>query len=251
MFCGANILKEMEISMDYYELWPSGPLYKGDSVQTDTLCLASFFRAPKGALCADLGTGCGILPLLLLTEREDLRFDAAEIRAEAAETARENIRKNGFDSRCRVFCGDMRSAPLEKGRYDTVICNPPYFPPSGSGKGERKTMRHESMSLPELCGFASSLLKNGGRFTLCYRPERLPELILALESSGLVPKRLRFVQHSAKHAPSLILCESLRNAGPGLTVEAPLLLRDENGAESREYLKLCHWEQSGKQEKTT
>ncbi len=225
-----------------HELWPSGPLYGGESIQTDALCLAHFARVPKGGLCADLGSGCGILPLLLLWERRDLRMNAVELRPAAAETAGKNMERNGLSERCSVYTGDMREALPERGRYDLVISNPPYFPADPArGEGERKTMRQESMSLPELCALAASLLKNGGRFTLCYSAARFAELTLALEGAGLRVKRLRCVQHSARHAPSLILCESRKNAGAGLIWEPPLLLHEESGEESGEYKALCHW----------
>ncbi len=232
-----------DTNMEMMELWPSGPTYKGESVQTDALSLSHFVVAGRNALCADLGTGCGILPLLLLTDRSDLRFDAVELRTDAAEAARENMERNGLASRCSVYAGDMREIPLARGRYDLVITNPPYFPPSDrEGDAVRRTMRQESMSLPELCGLAASLLKNGGRFTLCYPASRFPALLTALRGAGLEPKRLRCVQHSARHAPSLILCESRKNGGEGLDWEPPLLLRDENGRESEEYKALCHWQ---------
>ena len=230
-------------TMEFTELWPSGVFYKGESIQTDALCLAAFARAPKRGLCADLGTGCGILPLLMLWERGDLRFHAVELRSSAAETAKENMERNGYGEYCTVFTGDARDAPWERGRYDLVISNPPYFPADGRfADDERKTMRQESMSLSELCTLASSLLKNGGRFSLCYPAARFAELAAASEGAGLRLKRLRCVQHSARHAPSLILCESRKNAGAGLQWEPPLLLHGEDGAETEEYKAVCHWE---------
>ena len=229
--------------MEFTELWPSGVFYQGESIQTDALCLAAFARVPKGGLCADLGTGCGILPLLMLWERDDLRFHAVELRESAALTAKENMERNGFAERCTIFTGDAREAPLKRGRYDLVISNPPYFPADGRcAHGERKTMRQESMSLSELCTLAASLLKNGGRFTLCYPAARFAELTVALEAAKLRLKRLRCVQHSARHAPSLLLCESRKNAGAGLDWEPPLLLRNEDGQETEEYKAVCHWE---------
>ena len=229
--------------MEFTKLWPSGVFYKGESIQTDALCLAAFAHAPKGGLCADLGTGCGILPLLLLWERDDLRFHAVEVRSAAAEIAKENMERNGFAGRCTVYTGDAREAPWERGRYDSVVSNPPYFPADARfADSERKTMRQESMSLSALCALAASLLKNGGRFTLCYPASRFAELAVALEATGLRLKRLRCVQHSARHAPSLLLCESRKNAGAGLLWEPPLLLHGEDGQETAEYKAVCHWE---------
>lgn len=231
------------LPMEFYELWPHGPFYQGESIQTDALCLAHFVRAPRGAVCADLGAGCGILPLLLLWERRDLRFTAAELRSSAAEAARANLERNGLGECCTVLTGDMRELPLERGRFDLVVSNPPYFPAGDTrGDEERRTMRQESMNLAELCALAASLLKNGGRFTLCYPASRFAELTVALEAAKLRVKRLRCVQHSARHAPSLILCESRKNAGAGLDWEPPLLIRGEDGQETEEYKAVCHWE---------
>lgn len=233
--------------MERIELWPSGPIYTGESVQTDALSLSHFVRAGKNALCIDLGTGCGILPLLLCRERSDLHFDAVELREDAASLAKANLELNGFIDRCEVFAGDMRTAPLKRGRYDLVLSNPPYFPPSKrAGDEERRQMRQESMSIAELCSFAAGLLKNGGRFTLCYPAARTAELFSALEQAKLTPKRVRCVQHSARHAPSLLLCESRKNGGAGLEWEPPLLLRNEDGTENEEYSALCHRQRNEK-----
>lgn len=214
-------------------------------MQLDALALADFARPPRKGNAVDLGCGCGILMLLLCAAAPELRCDGVELREEALDRAADNLRANGLEERCSLIAGDLRSAALPGGFYDLAVANPPYFAP---GRGavspdtDRALMRQESAVLPELCAAAASALKRGGRLCAVYAPARLPELLYAMSGAGLEPKRLRCVQHDARHAPSLILAEGRKGGRPGLTWEPPLLLRSEDGRESAESLRITHWE---------
>lgn len=231
--------------MTPHELWPGGPVYEGESVQTDALSLCSFARPPRTGRGIDLGCGCGILMLLLCREYPGISMDGAELREKAALAAEANIQRNGLRERCRVFKGDFRTAPPDKNTYDFVVTNPPYFVPgagASSPDGERERSRRESADLTALCTTAAGLLKGGGRFFVVYTASRLPELLAAMEGAGLTPKRLRCVQHDVRHAPSLILCEGRKGGRSGVKWEPALLLRNEDGSESAESLRMTHWE---------
>lgn len=228
------------------ELWPGGPLYEGEGVQTDALALADFAGAARAVQAADLGCGSGILMLLMAEKHPSLRLDGVEIRAGAAARAEENLRRNGLTERCRVFTADLRAAPLEKNTYDLVISNPPYFAP-GSGAvspdADRAAMRQESATAAELCTAAAVCLRHGGRFCAVYRPERLYELMAAMAGAGLMPKRLRCVQPKAALAPALVLLEGRKGGRQGLKIEPPLILNDESGRPSAAWQAITHWKE--------
>ena len=192
--------------------WDSGVFPLGG----DALALGAFSTVKPGWRVCDLGTGSGALLLLLAGRAERLDLIGVEIDALSAQTARENLAANGLPG--AILTGDLRSAPLPPGSFDLVISNPPYFP-VGSGKSGGLARSEECCSLEELCAAAGRLTKNGGRFSLCHRPERLADVICALRAHGLEPKRMRLVTHSPEHSPSLLLLEAIKQGRPGLTIE--------------------------------
>ena len=109
----------------------------------------------------------------------------------AAQTTRENLIQNGLEG--TIVQGDLRRAPFPAGEFDLVVSNPPYFP-VGSGTSGGTARSEEQCSLTELCAAASRLTRNGGRFALCHRPERLVDLFVALRAAGLEPKRIQLLQ---------------------------------------------------------
>ncbi len=182
---------------------------------SDTLALGRFATVrPNWRLC-DLGTGSGALLLLLADRETSLTLTGVELDPLAARAARENLEQNGLDG--RVLCCDLRHAPLPAGQFDLVISNPPYFP-VGSGTSGGSARAEETCTLDELCMAAGRLVKNGGRFALCHRPERLTDLLCALRKHGLEPKRLQLLAHAPAHAPSTLLVEAVRQGKPGLDV---------------------------------
>ena len=213
----------------------------GCTFGADALLLAAFSRPPawgtvrdRERIC-DLGTGSGILPLPWHTvprHPDAPPIDAVELDAQAAALAARSRSENGLTGRIQVIQADWsRLAPLlEAGRYDRVTCNPPYFA-AGTGRKshspERLLARHESPTgLRDLCESAARLLKNGGRFCLCHRPERLADVLSVLRQARLEPKRLGFAHHTPGSAPFLFLCEARKNGRPGLDVLPPLFSAD-------------------------
>lgn len=183
----------------------------------DVLALGAFSTVKPGWRVCDLGTGSGVLLLLLARRAENLSLTGIDIDPLSARTARENLLANGLPG--EILTGDLRQAPLPAGGFDLVVSNPPYFS-VGSGKSGGPARSEEFCSLEELCAAAGRLVKNGGRFTLCHRPERLTDVLCALRAHNLEPKRLKLSTHSPDHPPSLLLVEAVKQGKPGLSIEA-------------------------------
>lgn len=182
----------------------------------DALALGAFSTVKPGWRVCDLGTGSGVLLLLLARRAENLSLTGIDIDPLSARTARENLLANGLPG--EILTGDLRRAPLPAGGFDLVVSNPPYFP-VGSGKSGGPARSEEFCSLEELCAAARRLVKNGGRFSLCHRPERLTDVLCALRAHDLEPKRLKLVSHGPDRPPSLLLVEAVKQGKPGLTIE--------------------------------
>ena len=205
-------MKKTEQLGPYILTWEDGVFPLG----ADALALGNFAGVRPGWRVCDLGTGSGVLLLLLARRAERLSLTGVELDPLSAQTARENLASNGLAG--DILTGDLRTAPLPAGGFDLVVANPPYFP-VGSGKSGGPARSEESCTLEELCAAAGRLTKNGGRFALCHRPERLTDVLCALRAHGLEPKRLKLTAHGPDHPPSLLLVEAVRQGRPGLSIE--------------------------------
>lgn len=218
---------ENKINADLVLKEPEGGIRFG----TDALLLADFARGGiKQGKCVDLGTGSGVLPLLLLASGCNADFLGLELQAEYAAVAAENAKKNGFESRFTVINGnaaDYKSL-FECGRADYVITNPPYMRLDCGFNNESKALdiaRREVSGGAELfCQAAAWCLKSGGSFFAVYRPDRLVNLLCAMRSNGIEPKRLRAVIPSVGKKPSLILVEGKKDGREGLIYENDLII---------------------------
>ncbi len=238
-----------ENQTEVLRLWQGGPLLRQAEharLTTDAVLLADFARVYAGECGADLGCASGVLMLLLLWREESLHMTGFELLQDAAELAAENLRMNSLNTRAEVLPGDMRNTVRlrRSGEYDFVIANPPYFPLGGGvsapDSGRAVAREERSCSFPELCCVAARLCRSGGRCFFSYRPERLREMMDTMAEFRLETKRLRFVHHSPGHAASLVLVEGRRDGNPGLTVQPPLILFSEEGAETEEYRRIYH-----------
>lgn len=211
---------------------------------TDALLLSAF-ALPKlrRGLCADFGTGNGVLPLLLLSAGCKSNFLAVELQDAYAALAERNFAENGFSDRARVFCGDLREKNdfLPAGSVSAIVCNPPYLR-AGAGKqnlaDEKRLAWHDDcLTAEQLAEAASRALREGGNFFCLYLPDRMATLIAALKANRLEPKRLRLVYPSAEEKPSLLLLEAKKDASEGLIAEPPFCLyRDRLHREESERL---------------
>lgn len=209
----------------YLLTWPDGVFPLGG----DTLALGEFSTVRRGWRVCDLGTGSGALLLLLAGRQEQLTLTGIELDPVAAETARDNLAANGLLG--EILTQDLRTAALPAGRFDLVISNPPYFA-AGTG-GDGGAARMERGTLVQLCKAAARLLKNGGRFALCHRPERLCDLMCVLRECGLEPKRMQLLAHMPGCGPSTVLLEAVRQGRPGLEI-LPTAYHEAGSMETKE-----------------
>lgn len=229
--------------MKHWEyLKPGGYRFVYDDVLfrpgTDTFLLSSLPRLKPGMRVCDLGCGTGLLGLLLLQRQPNLSVTGVDIQPAAVTLAERAAVENALTNRMAFRCEDLRNTSLPANSFDLVVCNPPYYP-TGTGKlPDRSALRtarsEESCTLEELCRAAARLLPWSGHFCLVHKPERLTDLCCTLRQSGLEPKRLRFVCKTADSAPSLLLLDACRGGKPGLTIEKPLILQNDDGTPTAE-----------------
>lgn len=186
---------------------------------SDSQALGGFAQVRRGETVCDLGCGSGVLGLYLLSREPSLRVTGLELNEDAAALARENFSANGLDA--RVVRGDLRCVRelFPAGGFDLAVSNPPYFA-AGSGYSGGAERMEEKCTLEDVCAAAGWLVKNGGRFALVHRPERLADLFCTLREHDLEPKRMQFVQ-ARDLPPSAVLIESYKQGKPGLTVLPP------------------------------
>ncbi len=207
---------------------------------TDTLLLADFSMPKANARCADLGSGCGVIPLLWCHRGRPGSVLALEVQKDAVELMETSVRDNGMEGRIAPVLGDIRDykSLLPHQSLDLMASNPPYFAP-GTGAvsrdPERGLARHsQSFQLSDLAGAAFYSLRHGGRLCICLPSVRLTEAVCLFHDRGLEPKRLRLVQQRPGKEPYLFLLECRKGGGAGLVVEETLVLTDGSGNYSLE-----------------
>ena len=197
---------------------------------TDAYLLAAYVRPQKNGRAVDLGSGTGILPLLLLAREKIQNVYAVEIQPAFAELIGRNAALNGYADRIRPLCKDVREVTAADvgGEVDLVVSNPPYMRTNAGKKNawdEKYIARHEVFgTVSDFCAAAGRLLRYGGRFVSVLRPDRLSDLVDALRRAGMEPKRMTFVYADATAEPCTVLTEAVKGGAPDLRVTPPLLL---------------------------
>lgn len=207
----------------------------------DAVLLAAFAarRAGRGR-AVDLGTGSGILPLLICARSPHIVFDAVELQPDIADMAARSVAMNGLEGRIAVRAMDLRDAPGALGyeRYRLAVCNPPYGQTGGGMQNPnpaRRAARHESTAdIAAICKSAGALLQNGGRFDVVFPAPRLLFLLDAMRGARLEPKQMMLVHPRWGCAPTLALVEGVKAAKPMLNFLPPLYVRDAQGNETDE-----------------
>lgn len=200
---------------------------EGFRFSVDAVILAEFFRGNKPGKLLEIGTGTGIISILLSDRKEVTHITAVEIQSDMAELAGRNIVRNSLESRIEVIHGDIRE--MKKGNsYDYVITNPPYMTLDGKKiniHDNKALSRHEiNLNLEELVKNAKRLLKPRGQFFMVHRTHRFPEILSALEKEGFSVKRTRFVYSDHESSSNLVLIEASKGRKEVLQVEPPLYL---------------------------
>ncbi len=205
---------------------------------TDAVLLANFSKAKKTDKMIDLGTGCGIIPFILLRDKLLESAIGVDISREAIDLAKMSAEKNSFANFTAINSdlNDLKGK-VEFGRSTLITCNPPYKADNAGIQNPDKIdrqARHEiSCTMEDIVAVSARLLQTSGRLCMCQRPERLAELMSLMRKYKVEPKRLRLVTQRKGNAPWLFLLEGKRCAKTGLVIE-PELYIEENGDFSEE-----------------
>ena len=208
---------------------------KGYRYSIDAVILASLPSPKPGESLLDLGTGCGIIPLILAFRHPGIRITGVEVQPELARLAELNASSNGMQDRIRILHLDMRrlSAEMLNGPVDWIITNPPYRQ-AASGRinpdSQRALARHEiNLNLRQLIKCTKRLLRTGGRFATIYPGERTVDLLSEMRTAGLEPKSLRCVHSQTRDTAKLVLVQGVMGGRPGLKIESPLVIYGSDG----------------------
>lgn len=199
---------------------------------TDAFLLASFIKGAPRARAVELGTGTGIISLLLSARSRVGRIYALEIQEDFADISRRNVLLNGMEERITVLCQDALSAlPSDVGgEADIVFSNPPYMKTDSGKRNEhdyKYIARHEVCGdINGFCSAAFRLLKHGGKFYAVWRPDRLTDIIAAMRDNRLEPKIMTFVHADSESVPSMVLISATKGGSSGMRVTPPLMLYD-------------------------
>lgn len=208
----------------------------------DAVLLAAFAGVRQGGRVCDLGTGTGIIPLIMRHKTEAAEFWGVELQKEFADLAVRTMKLNRLEETIHILHSDVRDAAQILGfqSFDTVVANPPYVKKGCGLVGERsaKTLaRHESSAgFSDFAQAAADLLKDRGDFYVIHREFRLAELIFCCTRIGLEPKELRMVAPKRGQRPNLVLLHCVKSGGQGLSVLPELAVYQEDGTYTQEIL---------------
>ncbi len=208
---------------------------KGFRFGMDAVLLSHFSEVRPGDRVIDLGTGTGIIPILLSGHTKGREFVGLEIQPDMAEMAARSVRLNSLEAKISIKQGDLRQAHELFGynTFDVVTCNPPYERRGGGVVCQELAWtlaRHETAcTFADVARAAYNLLRQGGRLELIIRADRAVEVLMTLKESRLEPKRIRLVCPRADRSPNLMLAEATRGGNPGVRWDPPLVIYGDDG----------------------
>ena len=208
----------------------------------DAVLLSNFARVKKGERVLDLGTGTGIIPILMTAKTDGEAFVGLEIQEESADMARRSVSHNQLDEKVEIVTGDIKEAANIFGlaSFAVITTNPPYMIGHHGIANESDTKaiaRHEVLcTLDDILRESARVLKPRGRFYMVHRPFRLAEILSKMVEVGIEPKRMRMVHPFIDKEPNMVLIEGMRGANSRMTVERPLIVYKEVGVYSDELL---------------
>jgi len=217
---------------------------RGYRFSIDAVILAAHACLRGGEAVVDLGTGCGVIPLILAYRSPGSRICGIEVQKELAEIARRNVNDNAMPDRIVILQQDIKllTAGMVAGPVDLVVCNPPYRRPySGRLNPDRQkaVARHEiSATLADVVDSARRILKTSGRFVMIYPAERLADVIAQMRISRIEPKKLRSIHSDRYSGAKLVLVEGFKAVNPGMEILPPLFIYTRRGVYSKEVQKM-------------
>lgn len=183
----------------------------------------------------DLGTGTGIIPLLMVNKCKTAAFTGLEVQKESADMAARSVAMNELEGQIQIVHGDLKEAGslFPRHSFNVVTCNPPYMIDAHGRNNEQDALtiaRHEVLcTLEDVVTAADYLLASHGSFFMIHRPFRLPEIFSSLEKHKMEMKRMRLIYPFADKEPNMVLIEARKNAKRRLTIEPPLIVRNDDG----------------------
>ncbi len=211
----------------------------------DSVLLSDFAKKIKrNAKVIDLGTGTGIIPILLCGKTELKRIVGVEVQEEVFDLANRNIKLNNLENKFEVINENIKNLKniYEYGSFDVVVTNPPYKKENTGIKNlnnKKLISRHEiTANLEDFVEISKYLLKDRGRIYMVHRPERLVDILFLMRKNKLEPKKIKFVYSNVNTEPKLVLIKAVKNAKPFLQIEKNLYIYNENGEYTDEILKI-------------
>lgn len=208
----------------------------------DAVLLSNFARVKQGERALDLGTGTGIIPILLTAKTEGQSFVGLEIQEESADMARRSVSHNQLEDKIEIVTGDIKEAATIFGpaSFDVITTNPPYMIGQhgiANASDTKAIARHEVLcTLDDILRESAKILRPGGRFYMVHRPFRLAEILSKMVEVKIEPKRMRMVHPYVDKEPNMVLIEGKRGGNSRMTVERPLIVYRETGVYSEELL---------------
>ncbi|MEA4883411.1 MAG: tRNA1(Val) (adenine(37)-N6)-methyltransferase [Clostridia bacterium] len=201
----------------------------------DAVLLSDFATVKQGDRCIDLGSGTGVIPLLVWARRAPSEIVGIEIQGDMADMARRSVELNGLCDKIRIIHDDLKNAAAVFGpdSFDVALSNPPYIKLDRGmvnlDDGKVVSKHEVACTLQDVVGAAGKLVKSRGRLAMVHRPARLVDLLVAMRGANLEPRRLRFVQARADAPPMMVLVEAVRDMSADLLVMPPLILYGVDG----------------------
>lgn len=210
----------------------------------DAVLLSGFANIRKNETVLDMGTGTGIIPILLKSKGKGGYLTGLEIQEECADMARRSVRYNSLESDIDIICGDIKEAAATFGAasFDVVTSNPPYMIGQHGIQNPymaKAIARHEILcTLEDVVSQAANVLKDRGRFFMVHRPFRLAEIFQVLMKYKLEPKRMQLVYPYVNKEPNMVLIEARKGCNSRISVEPPLIVYEKPGTYTKEILEI-------------
>ena len=211
----------------------------------DSVLLSDYAKDIKsGAEIIDIGTGTGIIGILLTGKTNNTHITGIEIQSEVADMARRSIKLNGIEDRFCIKNMNIKDIfkEMQKNKIDAIVTNPPYMRENTGAKNiEKKKLisRCEvECTLEDIIKISYKLLKSNGEFYMVHRAERIVDILFYLRQYKLEPKKIRFVHSKVFKEPNLVLIKCVKDGGNGLKIDKPLIVYDENGKYTDEILEI-------------